>query len=669
MFFLLFRNLYNTRIYYSTMQTQNNWKQISKSPIKYVSTLSDANVLAMLNEADTAYHNGESVIDDAIYDMIVEFIERRMGKKRATVGADITHGTKVQLPLHMGSMDKVKPDSNKLRNWLKTYSGPYVLSDKLDGISILVEYNSGKLRHIYTRGNGTVGSDVSSLQKYMKLPSIGKRKGRDFFRGELIIAKADWNVYAKEGYKNPRNTVSGLINRLVSGKKIKPTLLKMLHFVVFDHTRQVKKSDPIVTRKLSEGLREALALGFTVVDHTHTDTITMSQLSDMLVSRREVSPFEIDGIIATNDKTYPMKESGNPDHAVAFKMVLDDQQAETSVQYVEWSISKSGLLKPVVDISPVTIAGTTIHRVTGYNARWIKQNKIGPGAHVVIIKSGDVIPKIITVTKPASVTQYPNGKEGTDWAWDGDVDIRIRGESDAANIKKLLYFSNTLGIEGLKAGTLKRLYAKGYKTVPKILRMTQANIEAIEGFKTKSAQKLIQNIQTAYHNATKSSLYAALGVFGEGMGLKKIELLLKNIPDICTANIDTKQLTETIVNIDGFGSKTADKIIPNIIRCADILKGLPKQKPQKRTSAAKKSSVVVKRCIQNKKFVFTGVRAKDVEEALRQHGASVSSSVSKNVTMVITKDPASSSSKVKKAQTLNIPIKTLNEFLKWLSTK
>lgn len=644
------------------------WQKVSSSPIKYVRTLSDADVLSLLTQADTAYHNGESVIDDATYDMIVEFIERRMGKKRQTVGADVTHGTKVKLPIHMGSMDKVKPNTSKLKNWLKTYTGPYVLSDKLDGISILVEYVGGKLSHIYTRGNGTVGSDVSMLKKYLKLPALSKRTGRDFFRGELIIAKDDWGVYTKEGYKNPRNTVSGLINRLVSAKSITPALLKMLRFVVFDHTQQTKKSDPIVTRKLSEGLREAAALGFTVVEHTSVDTISLTQLSDMLVSRRDSSPYEIDGIIVTNDKTYPMKASGNPDHAVAFKMVLDDQRAETFVQYVEWSISKSGLMKPVVDISPVTIGGTTIHRVTGYNARWIKENKIGPGAHVVVIKSGDVIPKIIAVTKPAAATQYPHGLEGTDWAWDGDVDIRVRGESDAANIKKLLYFSNTLGIEGLKTGTLKRLYAKGYDTVPKLLNLTQENIEAIDGFKAKSARNLVQNIQSAYHSATKPVLYAALGVFGEGMGLKKIEVLLKNIPNLCTSKRDTVQLREKIVNIDGFGAKTADKIIPNLICCADIFKDLPTQKPQKRSSKPTKSSVTVRRNVQNNTFVFSGVRSKNVEDALRANGATVSSTVSKRVTFLITKDPTSSSTKIKKAKTLNIPIKTLNDFLTWLSS-
>lgn len=643
------------------------WQKVSSSPIKYVRTLSDADVLSLLNQADTAYHNGESVIDDATYDMIVEFIERRMGKKRKTVGADVTHGTKVKLPIHMGSMDKVKPNTSKLKNWLKTYAGPYVLSDKLDGISILVEYVNGKLRHIYTRGNGTVGSDVSMLKKFLKLPTLRKRTGHDFFRGELIIAKDDWGVYAKEGYKNPRNTVSGLINRLVSAKSITPALLKMLRFVVFDHTQQTKKSGPIVTRKLSEGLREATALGFTVVEHTSVDTISLTQLSEMLVSRRDSSPYEIDGIIVTNDKTYPVKSSGNPNHAVAFKMVLDDQRAETFVQHVEWSISKSGLMKPVVDISPVTIGGTTIHRVTGYNARWIKQNKIGPGAHVVVIKSGDVIPKIITVTKPAAATQYPNGLEGTDWVWDGDVEIRVRGEPDAVKMKKLLYFSNTLGIEGLKTGTIKKLYAKGYDTVPKLLNMTQENIVAMEGFKSKSAEKLINNIQYAYHNASKSVLYAALEIFGEGFGSKKIEVLLKEIPDICTSKMNDTKMTEMILGIDGFGQKTAYKIVSNLVRCGSILKTLPKQKQQKNTSA-KKSSVVVKKNIKSKKFVFTGVRAKDVEDALRQHGASVASSMSKSVTVLIAKDPTSSSSKIKKAKAFNTSIMTLNEFLEWLSS-
>jgi NAD-dependent DNA ligase len=644
------------------------WASLSKSPIQYASKLSDKKVLALLDEADTAYHNGQSVIDDNTYDMLVTYIEERMGQKRQKIGADVTHGKKVKLPLHMGSMDKVKPDTNKLKNWLKTYTGPYVLSDKLDGISLLVEYKKGKLKHIYTRGNGTIGSDVSGLKRYLKVPTtLLNRNGVDYFRGELIISKENWPLYAKEGYKNPRNTASGLINGLVSGKTIKSSLLKLLDFVVFDHTEHKRPTDPIVSRKLEDGLRDAQLVGFTVVEHVLVRSLTLDLLSEMLLARRAASPFEIDGVIVSQNTNHPVKTSGNPDHAVAFKMLLDDQRAESFVQYVEWNVSKSGLLKPVVNISPVTISGTTIHRVTGYNARWIRQNKIGPGAQVVVIKSGDVIPKIVSVTRAAVATQYPNGNEDTDWEWDGEVDIRVKGDSDDMNLKKLLYFSNTLEIEGLKEGTLKKLYAAKFDTIPKVLKLTEANITALDGFQSKSAKSLVQNIQLAYHTAPRPLLYAALGIFGEGVGYRKIKLLVEHIPNICTKKIDETQLVEKITKINGFGLKSAHKIIPHVRLCQTVLKSLPKQNPLiQRSTKSPANTIVIRRDIEGNKFVFTGIRSKNVEKAVVQHGATVSSTVSKHVTVLVAKDPKASSAKIKKARALGIPIQSMEEFIQWL---
>ena len=313
--------------------------------------------------ADKAYHNGESLIEDVTYDTIVSYLEDLTGMKRKAIGAPVEKGaTRVKLPIHMGSMDKVKPDTNKLKNWLKKYNGPYVISDKLDGISIMVHYKpENPVPSIYTRGNGKVGSDASDLVNWMKFPKITSPNDV-FFRGELLISKSNWPVFEKT-YKNPRNAVSGLIGGLVSGKKIRGKFLKLLHFLVFD----------VVTKELmnsSDQLAYAKSVGFMTVHHTLYPDITIKNLSDILISRRTESDYEIDGIIVMDNKVYPRPKSGNPKYAVAFKMVLEDQKAESTVQNVVWNVSKHGTLKPIVIINPVNIGGSKVQRVTGYNAKW-----------------------------------------------------------------------------------------------------------------------------------------------------------------------------------------------------------------------------------------------------------------------------------------------------------
>ena len=199
-----------------------DWDALNSEPIVYIQNkgYKAKDISKILDMADTAYHNGESIIDDVHYDVIVAFYEELTGKPRDKIGADIVAGKRVTLPIHMGSMTKVKPDTSKLKNWIKKYEGPYVISDKLDGISIMLHYeNKDTTPKIYTRGNGKVGSDASALSKYIKFPKI-ETEEPIYIRGELLIKKSQWKFFKTE-YKNPRNAVSGLMGGLVSAITIK----------------------------------------------------------------------------------------------------------------------------------------------------------------------------------------------------------------------------------------------------------------------------------------------------------------------------------------------------------------------------------------------------------------------------------------------------------------
>ena len=646
-----------------------DWKKVDLNPIKWIkeNKMTPKKIESMLKLADKAYHNGESLIEDVTYDTIVSYLEDLTGMKRKAIGAPVEKGaTRVKLPIHMGSMDKVKPDTNKLKNWLKKYNGPYVISDKLDGISIMVHYKpENPVPSIYTRGNGKVGSDASDLVNWMEFPKITSPNDV-FFRGELLISKSNWSIFEKT-YKNPRNAVSGLIGGLVSGKKIRGKFLKLLHFLVFD----------VVTKELmnsSDQLAYAKSVGFMTVHHTLYPDVTIKNLSDILISRRTESDYEIDGIIVMDNKVYPRPKSGNPKYAVAFKMVLEDQKAESTVQNVVWNVSKHGTLKPIVIINPVNIGGSKVQRVTGYNAKWIIDNNIGPGANVILIKSGDIIPKIIKVTKkPTHGVSMPEGKLGVDWEWaPGNVEARIKGHNDDAEIQKILFFTTRLDIEGFKLGTIKKVYAAGFKTIPKILAMTIDDFLAIDGIQNKMAQKLYNGMRQRWVSATNIELLAAMNAFGQGISQKKIEPLLAAIPNLCDKDfkMSDAELTSKIIAIEGFSNKSALKIIENLNNCQKMLAAMP-EKPK--IKIVKEPEVVelditINRDVSKDVIIFSGFRDKQLTKVLISRGALFPTSLSKKVNLVVSKTPEKITGKVAKAQKLCIPVMSIETFYKFLAT-
>ena len=231
-----------------------------------------------------------------------------------------------------------------------------------------------KEKKLYTRGNGIIGQDISNIVPYLNLPEVENI----VIRGEFIIPKA---IYSKKyPDSNARNIVSGIIN----SKKQVVSKYKDVDFVAYELIKPKLKP--------SEQLKYLETIGVNVVRYEETKDITNENLSHYLQTWRNNYDYDIDGIIVSDDKVHPRKDK-NPEHAFAFKMLLGDQVSEAKVVDVRWIVSKDGLLKPTIEIEPIKILGSTIQYATAHNADFIEKNKLGPGAMILLSKSGMLFQK------------------------------------------------------------------------------------------------------------------------------------------------------------------------------------------------------------------------------------------------------------------------------------
>jgi NAD-dependent DNA ligase len=607
-------------------------------------------VLEQLNEnelndiirvSNSKYYNDSPVMTDNQYDIVKEFIEHKFPNNVAiaAIGAEVERN-KVKLPYEMASMDKIKPDTGALTNWISKYKGPYVISCKLDGVSGLYTTEGAKPK-LYTRGDGKVGQDISHLIPFLRLP---KTKGI-VIRGEFIIPKTVFEEKYKTKFANPRNMVAGIVNH----KHISDSVVD-LHFVAYEVI--------VPQKKPSEQMN---FLGTLNVEHVLSETvnnISNEFLSQILVEWRKTYMYEIDGIIVTDDKIYPRK-SGNPDHAFAFKMVLSDQIAEAKVVDVIWTPSKDGYLKPRVQIEPINLGGVTIEFATGFNGAFIKDNNIGIGATIEIIRSGDVIPHIKAVTVPAEEPKMPS----VPFKWnDTHVDIMLENASEDPTVKEknITGFFRGIGVEGLSSGNIARLINAGYDTVPEIINMSEQDFLKVDGFKGKMANKIYTGIRDKLKEASIITLMAASNIFGRGFSEKKMELVLNENPSILISDKPDEEKIRDIGATKGMAIKTAEAFVNKIQDFKDFLDecGLND----------KLGEMPVKKVVEQghplfgKTVVLTGTRDKDIVEFLKNVGANQGSSISKNTFLVVAKNKDEDTGKAEEARKLNIPIMSVPEF-------
>ena len=621
----------------------------------YLETLSEKQLAEMVKVANDYYYNTKTlVLTDNEYDIVKEYLERKFPKNAVldAIGAPIIKN-KVKLPYEMASMDKIKPDTNAVVSWMKKYKGPYVISCKLDGVSGLYT-TEGDTPKLYTRGDGTVGQDISHLLKVLDLP----KESGIVVRGEFIIPKKVFDEKYKDDFANPRNLVSGIVNAKTIDSKAKD-----LHFVTYEVIRPVlKPSDQMA--KLEEFKHE-------VVRNKAIHEISNDILSSILVEWRGNYEYEIDGIIVCDDNIYP-RQSGNPDHAFAFKMVLSEQMAEAKVIDVIWSASKDGYLKPRVRIEPIKLGGVTIEYATGFNGKFIEENKIGVGALIQIIRSGDVIPHIKSITMPAEQPKMPL----VPYKWtNSHVDIVLENAGDDITVreKNITAFFVGLEVDGLSSGNVKRIMTAGFDTIAKILKMTKSDFKNVEGFKEKMIEKLFNGIHEKVGKANLLDIMVASNLLGRGLGERKIKPILEKYPDILISEESDEEKIKMLKGIDGIGPENAKSFVSNIPTFMAFLKECDLEGKLSMTRASntpamdrieEKSNIDTSNPLFGKIIVMTKVRDKEIMVYVTKVGAILEENITKDTFILIVKTYDDISNKTKYATEHNIPIMMPSDFRK-----
>ena len=617
------------------------------SGISYLNTLSVIEVEDMVDFANKKYHNSESIISDELYDLLFDYLKEKKptSKLVSNVGAT-SEKNKSELPYYMASMNKIKPDTKELDKWLKKYTSGCLITTKLDGVSgLYTTEDSVDKPKLYTRGNGKHGQDVSHLIPYLNLP----KQKNIVVRGEFIISKSVFDEKYKDDFSNSRNLVSGVVNSQKSGEEKYPDV----SFIVYEVIKPVMKP--------SEQVQFAVKSGFSFCKNVYRSVVSNEKLSDILMDWRKNYDYQIDGLVVTDDNVYSRLEK-NPDHAFAFKMVLQDQVAEAKVLDILWSASKDGYLKPRIKIEKIVLCGVEIEYATGFNGKFIKDNSINVGSIVKIIRSGDVIPHIVEVIQPA---EYPNMPK-IEYEWtDTGVDIIVKDKLNNIEVleKNLVLFFKKIEADGISDGTIKRLVKAGYNSIPKILSMNVDDFMKLEGFKEKKSKKIYDSIQNAIKKNSLEDLMCASNIFGRGLGPKRLSLILETYPDILTNELEDKDKIDMVTEIKGMSTKTAELFVTNIDTFIGFIKEanlLYKIKELEENSKIINTEHVL--C--GKKIVMSGFRDKEFMLSIKNIGGINDNQITKDTFALIVNDLKSESSKKSAAIKQNIPIYLLDDFIK-----
>lgn len=580
------------------------------------------------------YYNQEELVDDQFFDELVDELKNRNkdSKILKNIGAPVRKDVeKIKLPVWMGSLDKVKPGTRELSLWLERYDKDLVISDKLDGISALVAYDEKGNISLYTRGDGQIGQDISYLVPYFNLPILKKIV---YIRGELIMTKKTFESKYAKFYPKARSVVAGVVN----AKKPSLEILEDIHFLAYELI------DPNTTFIINEQFKIMFKLGFNCAHRKKIDKGSEKEFSTILAERKKESDYEVDGLVITANQVYHRNIKGNPKYAVAFKM--NETGILTTVLAVEWQASKHGILIPRLKFEPIILDGDTVQYCTAFHANFIRDNKVGKGSKIRVVKSGDVIPYVTDVVK-STQADFPDLK----YHWnETEIDILLDEDDENVEIKRLTNFFKVLEIEGVSEGTVKKMLKAGFNDISKIYHASADNFLKLSHFQEKSAQKLYDNIHAVLDkNISLAKLMTASLIFGFGFGEKRFSLLINALPHI----LEQAELSlSEVVNVEGFSQITAEQFLDSYEQFWGWLEEYPFLNYEKKIKKEKKEGEYTGQYI-----VITGFRDSSLEAKIKAQGGTIQNTVNSKTTLVLAKDINKSSSKLKKAADLKIPIK------------
>ena len=637
-------------------------------------------LVELLNKAGRAYYQEDrEIISNYEYDKLYDELEALEEETGITLAGSPTVSVGYEavnaLPKETHETPMLSLDKTKEIEVLKNFVGNQktVLSWKMDGLTIVLTYQDGKLKKAVTRGNGIVGEVITNNAKVFKnVPLQIAYQGELILRGEAIISYSDFEKINKQiedvdaKYKNPRNLCSGSVRQLnneITGKR-------NVYFYAFSLVRAEGVNFNNSRACQFEWLKTQ---GFDIVEYRMVDSKNLEETIQYFSDKISTNDFPSDGLVALYDDIAYGDSLGStakfPRNAFAFKW--KDEIRETTLKEIEWSPSRTGLINPVAIFEPVELEGTTVSRASVHNISILKELELGIGDRIEVYKANMIIPQIaenLTRSRNLTIPEFcPVCKKTTKIQKSNDVEVLIctNPECQAKKIKSFTLFvsRDAMNIDGLSEATLEKFilngFIKEFGDIYELERYKDAIIE-MDGFGEKSYENLIENIKKSSHTTLPRLVYA-LGI--ANIGVANAKVLCKEF------DYDLQKLMradeETISQIEGIGSVIAKSV-------TDYFKNEENQRKLEHLLTYltfEEMKIETGNPLSGKQFVITGSvnqfeNRSAMKEFIENRGGKVTGSVSKKTDYLINNDTESSSSKNKKAKELGIPILSEEDFLK-----
>ncbi len=637
-------------------------------------------LVELLNRAGKAYYqDAEEMMSNYTYDKLydeLKGLEEELGITLAgTPTVNVGYEVLSELPKErhehpMLSLDKTK-DVEELKQFIGSQKA--LMSWKLDGLTIVLTYRDGQLFKAVTRGNGEVGEVITNNASVFKnVPLKIAYKGELILRGEAVISYKDFEQINEQiadvdaRYKNPRNLCSGSVRQLNN----EITAKRNVRFYAFS---LVQAEDVDVENSRERQMEWLKEQGFEVVEYQIVTADTVEERVQHFSERIGDNAFPSDGLVFVYDDIAYGQSLGRtskfPRDSYAFKWA--DEVRETKLLEIEWSPSRTGLINPVAIFEPVELEGTTVSRASVHNISIMEELKLGAGDRIEVYKANMIIPQIARNLTKSGVKDIPSVcpvcGERTEIKKVSNAKALYctNPECQAKHVKAFALFvsRDALNIEGLSEATLEKFIAKGFiREFSDLFHLDRYSeeIRQMEGFGEKSYNNLIASAKKARVTTLPRVIYS-LGI--AGIGLANAKVICKEFHYDVDAMIHADE--ETLNAIDGIGGVLAGAFV-SYFKDEDHIKILLNLLKELEIPAEMEDNT--ERILEGKKFVITGSVAHfanrgEVKELIESLGGKVTGSVTAKTDFLINNDVHSASSKNKKANELNIPIISEEEFI------
>lgn len=601
----------------------------------------DKKEISELKKYDDFYYRGIPLISDTEYDKLrSEIMEKYPNDLYFTQVGSIIRENKVEVPYILGSLDKYKIDT--VEKWLNTFSKDedFIITPKLDGSGIYLEFKDGKIKFAGSRGQYEPGDthskskDITSKAKELKLKSIKKEEFH--IRGECML---EGDSYIDLNVKNRRNGVSGIMMRDEDDNTGLNKVKIYCHELLYPELDTEEERIKFITDA---------GLYFPDYIKIQRKDISVEFLVKLLKSFKEkLNHIDIDGIVLTPN-SYKRENVHRPTNKASFKVNEDGIEAE--VDYIEWNTSRTGRVIPTVILkTPIDINGSSIQRISGFNAKYIRDESIGKGSLVSVVKSGDIIPYITEVIK-TSKCSLPNKCSLCDSELEkSGVDLICVNDNCENKYVQIEYYLKCMKVENIGLPSLKALKIN---SLDRLYTITKDDILSKEGFQESKTNTILSEI--------KNSLYTRQYRVIAGLGLRNIGIKTSKL--ICekySINELYDLTVEDLIKFEGIAEKTATYFIEDINKNKPIIDKLFKYGLK-----FKKDKIIntTESIISGKGFILTGKGdkpRKQVTDEIKSKGG-VITSITK-CDYLVCADTNSTSSKMKKAKELNKNIITYQE--------